>query len=149
MWTLSTMFTYFYYSHSFWVASNKSAVRLFGEREKRYSKAINNNNSRDQFLMHKFTRYLPRPVTNGPEQFSWYSVRLKQPGVILTRVRAPGVAGDLFPSQLPVQTPVRCPHSPRVQRQASTSVRALKIPNTGSHTIVCTHGYTAHTDTSG
>ena len=32
---------------------------------------------------------------------------------------------------------------------ASTSVRWLKIPSTGSHTIVWTHGKTAHTDRNG
>ena len=33
--------------------------------------------------------------------------------------------------------------APRVQSYASTSVRTLKIPITGSHTIVCTRENTA------
>ena len=43
-----------------------------------------------------------------------------------------------FFSPLPVQTPLRCPYSPYVQWHASTPVRTLTIPNTGSHTIVWT-----------
>ena len=35
---------------------------------------------------------------------------------------------------------------PRVQSHAATSVSTLQIPNIGSHTIVWTHGNTAHTD---
>ena len=35
-----------------------------------------------------------------------------------------------------MQTLLRCPYSPRVQSHTSASVRTLKIPNTGSHTIV-------------
>ena len=35
-----------------------------------------------------------------------------------------------------MQTLSRCPYSPRVQSHTSASVRTLKIPNTGSHTIV-------------
>ena len=42
-------------------------------------------------------------------------------------------------SQHSVQALLRCPYSPCVQSHASTSVRTLKIPNTGSHTIVWTH----------
>ena len=38
-------------------------------------------------------------------------------------------------SQLPLQTLLRCPYSPCVQSHASTSVRTLKIPNTGNHTL--------------
>ena len=38
--------------------------------------------------------------------------------------------------QLPMQTLTRCPHSPQEKSHASTSVRALKSPNTGSHTII-------------
>ena len=56
-------------------------------------------------------------------------------GATLSRVQVPGVARDFCPSQLPEQTLVRCPYSPRVQWQASTAVYTLKIPNTGSHTI--------------
>ena len=48
-------------------------------------------------------------------------------------------------SQLPVQTLSWCLHSPCVQSHASTSVRTLKISNTGSHTIVWTDKNTAHT----
>ena len=39
-------------------------------------------------------------------------------------------------------------YCPRVQSHASTSVRTLKIPNTGSHTIVWTYKNTALTDTA-
>ena len=41
-------------------------------------------------------------------------------------------------SQLPVQTLLQCPFSSRVQSHASISVHMLKIPNTGSHTVVWT-----------
>ena len=63
----------------------------------------------------------------------------EKPGAILTRVRVPGVARDFCPSQLPVQTLLRCPYSPRVQSHASTSERTLKIPNAGSHTIAVSY----------
>ena len=73
----------------------------------------------------------------------------EKPGTILT-VRVPGAARDFFSqSQLPVQTVLRCPYSPRVQSHASQSVSTLKIPNTGNHTIVWTHGNTAHTGRNG
>ena len=51
--------------------------------------------------------------------------------------------------QLPVLTLLRCPYSPREQSHASTSMRTLNIPNTGSHTIVWTHKNTTHTDRNG
>ena len=70
----------------------------------------------------------------------------EKPGAILTRVRVPSAARDFSPSQLPVQTLLRRPYSPCVQSLASTSERTLKIPNTGSHTIVWTHESTAHAD---
>ena len=38
-------------------------------------------------------------------------------------------------SQLSVQSLLRCSHSPYMQSHASASVRLLKIPNIGSHTI--------------
>ena len=44
--------------------------------------------------------------------------------------------GFFSQSQLPVQTLLRFPYSPRVQSHALTSVRALKIPSIGSHTFV-------------
>ena len=44
---------------------------------------------------------------------------------------------------------LRCPYSPRVQLNASTSVRTLKIQNTGSHTSVWSHENTAFTDRNG
>ena len=47
-------------------------------------------------------------------------------------------------SQLSVQTLLRCSHSPHVQLHSSTSVRTLKITDTGSHTIVWTHENSAH-----
>ena len=46
-------------------------------------------------------------------------------GTTLTRVRAPGPAAKkIFQCGL-----VRCPHSPRVRSDSSTSVRRLKIQN--------------------
>ena len=73
----------------------------------------------------------------------------EKPCAIQTQVHVPGAARDFLPSQFPVQTLLRCPYSPCVQSHASTSVCTLKIPNTGSHTIVWTHGNTAHTDRNG
>ena len=55
-------------------------------------------------------------------------------------VRVPGAASD-FPPRVSFQCRLlvlRCPYSPRVQLHASTSACMLKIPNTGSHTIVWT-----------
>ena len=51
-----------------------------------------------------------------------------------------------FFSQIPLSVPtlLRCPCSPWVQFHALTSVCTLKIPNTGSNTIVWTHENTAH-----
>ena len=40
-------------------------------------------------------------------------------------------------------------YSTGVQARASTSVRTLTIPNTGSHIIVWTHENTTHTDRMG
>ena len=51
--------------------------------------------------------------------------------------------GFFSQSQLSVQTLLRCPYSPCVQSRGSTSVCTLKIPHTGSHTIVWTHENTA------
>ena len=64
----------------------------------------------------------------------------EKPGAILTRVRVPGAARDFPPRVL------QSPYSPRVQSHTSTSVRTLKIPNTGSHAIVGTLGNITHTD---
>ena len=47
--------------------------------------------------------------------------------------------GFFSQSQLSVQTPLRCSYSPKVQRYGLTSVRTLRIPNTGNYAIVCTH----------
>ena len=49
----------------------------------------------------------------------------ENPGAILTQVQVPRVAGDCSPSQLPVQTLLQCPYSPRVQSHALMSVRML------------------------
>ena len=59
--------------------------------------------------------------------------------------------GFFSESQLPVNFQRRLSrlYSPRVQSHAATSACALKIPNTGSHTIVWTHENTAHTDRNG
>ena len=74
------------------------------------------------------------------------------PGAILTRVRVPGSARVCFSPRVNFQcslsdgvrtAPVcNCIHPP-------TSVRTLKIPDTGSHTIVWTQDNTAHTDRNG
>ena len=72
--------------------------------------------------------------------------RTEKPGAILTWVRIPSAARDFYPySQLPVQTLSRCPYSPRERSHASTSVRTLKIPNTGSHIPLFGHTKIAHT----
>ena len=77
----------------------------------------------------------------------WVERPTENPDAILMQVRIPGVAFlFLSHSQLSVQTFLRCPYRPRVQSHASTSVRTLKIPNTGSHAIVWTHENTALTD---
>ena len=47
-------------------------------------------------------------------------------------------------SQLPVQTLLRCPHSPLVQSHASTSVRTLKILNTGLYRCLDTRKCYTH-----
>ena len=50
------------------------------------------------------------------------------------------LCGKKFPPhQRLVLTLLQCPYSPHVQSHASTSVCRLKIPNTGSKTIVWTH----------
>ena len=46
-------------------------------------------------------------------------------------------------SQLPVQTLLQCPFSPRVQSCASTARCMLKLQNTGSYTIIWTNENTA------
>ena len=74
----------------------------------------------------------------------------EKPGARPTRVRVPGAARDVSPGVI-----FQCRHSygvrtaPRVQSLSSAAVRTLKIPNTGSHTVVRTHGNTAHTDRNG
>ena len=71
----------------------------------------------------------------------------EKPGAILTRVRVPGATRELsYKSHLSLQTLLRCPYSPRGQSHASTPVLTLKIPNTGSHTIIWTHDNTAQTN---
>ena len=47
---------------------------------------------------------------------------------------------------LSVYTFLRCSYRPRAQSHTSEYVRALKITNTGSHTIIWTHENTVHTD---
>ena len=71
-------------------------------------------------------------------------------GAVPTRVKSPRWGQGLFSqSHLPLQTLLRCPYSPRVQSLASTSANSLKIPHTGSHTIVWTHENTAHIGRNG
>ena len=66
-------------------------------------------------------------------------------GTILMWVRVPGEARDFFSqSQLPCRLSHGAYTAPCVQSHASTSVHTLKIPNTGSHTIVWTQE-TRHT----
>ena len=73
----------------------------------------------------------------------------RRTGTPLRQLRFPGAARDFFlQSQLSVQTLLRCPHSPRVQSHALTSVRTLKIPSIGSHTVVWTHENTSTSKTS-
>ena len=57
--------------------------------------------------------------------------------------------GFFSQSQFQMQTLLLWPHSPRVQLHASTSVQALKIPNTGSQTIVWRQDSSPHTDRNG
>ena len=57
--------------------------------------------------------------------------------------------GFFSQSQLSVQTLLPCPHSPRVQSHALTSVCELKFPSIGSHTFVWTHDNTAFTASNG
>ena len=52
----------------------------------------------------------------------------RRTGTPLTPVRFPGAARDFSPSQLSVQTLLRVSVHPRVQPQALTSERTLKIP---------------------
>ena len=56
----------------------------------------------------------------------------ENPGTVLTQVRVPSVARFFSLSQFPGQTVLRCPYSLCVQSHASTSVRTLKFPNTGT-----------------
>ena len=66
----------------------------------------------------------------------------EKPGAILTLVRVPCVARD-FSSK------ANFSRYPVCKLHASTSVRMLKIPHSGSHTIVWIHENTAHIDMSG
>ena len=68
-------------------------------------------------------------------------------GTILTRVQVPGAAKDFSPRVNFQCRLLLCPYSPRVQSRAATSVRTLKMANTGSHTIVWTQEEAAHSDT--
>ena len=86
----------------------------------------------------------------GWGQFNWYSIQLKSPGKILTQVQVPGAARRFSPRIKNLQCRLlQRPYSPCVQSQASVSVHTLKIPNTGSHTIVWTHKNTAHAERNG
>ena len=85
----------------------------------------------------------------APRGGQWIEHPTETPGEILTRVRVPGAGRDFSLSELTVQTLLRCSYSPRVQSHASTSGGTLKIPNPGSHTIVCTQENTAHTGRNG
>ena len=91
----------------------------------------------------------------------WVKRRIEKPGPVLTRVRFPHAARDFPPesafsadskhwfttsflqidarSVLLMQTLLRWAFSPRVQTNASTSARTLKIPDTVSHSVVWTH----------
>ena len=74
----------------------------------------------------------------------------EKPGAIVTRVRVPGAANNFFPRvnfQCKLSYGVHT--APQVQSHTSTSVRTVKIPNTGSHTIVWTRENTAHTGRNG
>ena len=70
----------------------------------------------------------------------------EKPGAVVSRVRVDGAARYFSPTvslQCRLSYGVRA--APRVQSYASTSGRTLKIPNTGSHTIVWTQENTLHT----
>ena len=71
---------------------------------------------------------------------------IEKPGTILTRVRVPRAARYFSPR---VSFSYGCPYNRCVQWHASTSVCTLKIPSTGSYTIVWTHENTEHTDKDG
>ena len=103
------------------------------------------------FPLHRevFHLNLTEPLPPGDGIAQLVERPTEKPGAILRRVRTSGAARDFSPSQLPVQTLLRCPHSPGVKSHASISMRTLKIPNTGSHTIVWTHENTTHTDRNG
>ena len=63
----------------------------------------------------------------------------EKPGAILTRVRVPGAARDFSP-----RVKFQCRLSYGVPT-AHVCNRTLKIPNTGSHSVVWTHENIAHT----
>ena len=75
----------------------------------------------------------------------------EKPGLNTDEGSSPRCGKDFFSSQsqLPVQTLLRSPYSPRVESSAPTFVRTLKISNNGSHTIVWTQENTTHTDRNG
>ena len=69
-------------------------------------------------------------------------------GTLLKQDGVTDAARDFSPPQLSVQTLLWCPYSPRVQLHELTSVRTLKIPSIGSHTVVWTHENTSTSKTS-
>ena len=72
----------------------------------------------------------------------------EKPGANTDAGSSPRCGKGFFPQrQLSLQTLLRCPYSSHalVQSNASTAVRMLKIPNTGSRAIVWTHENTALT----
>ena len=84
------------------------------------------------------------PVSLGPGIVQLVECLTERPGIILVWVWALVWQRLFSQSQLPVQTLLRCPYSPLVLSHASTSGYTLKIPNSGSHTIVWTLKYYTH-----
>ena len=87
----------------------------------------------------------------------------KKPGTVLWKIPFPSAASDFFSqsqNQLLVQTlwrhllfvvlhSLQCLYRSHVPSHASTSVRTLKILNTGTYTTDMTHKNTAHTGRNG
>ena len=63
----------------------------------------------------------------------------EKPGTILMHIWVPGAARVFLPQAPSSANSLTVSVTPRAQSHATTSVRMLKIPNTGSHTIVWTH----------
>ena len=74
----------------------------------------------------------------------WTECLTKKPAAMLMWVQFPRVTKNLSPSVDSLQTLLHCLCSTHVQLHTPTLVCTLKIPNTGSLTIVWTPDNTAH-----